>query len=168
MRKSEIEDSSSSKYVPPHRRHIKGKSNVICKNTNHNSAKENQEAFKHKKFAHLSSLWHHRSHPTQMSTAPSSEVEGSEGAANKSYIRHSTSYGSSGSTASAEVCSYQSEWQTKEEQIQALQEKAAKAQWQPWLWRIAEPNTRYAKEYGQHGHDLQTISTGQAGIGQEG
>jgi hypothetical protein len=38
LRKSEIEDSSSSKYVPPHRRHIKGKGNVICKNANHNSA----------------------------------------------------------------------------------------------------------------------------------
>jgi hypothetical protein len=37
MRKSEIEDASSSKYVPPHRRHIKGKSNVICKNANQNS-----------------------------------------------------------------------------------------------------------------------------------
>jgi hypothetical protein len=36
--KSEIEDSSSSKYVPPHKRHIKGKGNVICKNANHNSA----------------------------------------------------------------------------------------------------------------------------------
>jgi hypothetical protein len=35
--KSEIEDSSSSKYVPPHRRHKKGKGNVICKNANHNS-----------------------------------------------------------------------------------------------------------------------------------
>jgi hypothetical protein len=35
LRKSEIEDSSSSKYVPPHRRHIKGKCNVICKNANH-------------------------------------------------------------------------------------------------------------------------------------
>jgi hypothetical protein len=35
LRKSEIEDSSSSKYVPPHRRHIKGKGNVICKNANH-------------------------------------------------------------------------------------------------------------------------------------
>jgi hypothetical protein len=32
LRKSEIEDSSSSKYVPHHRRHIKGKGNVICKN----------------------------------------------------------------------------------------------------------------------------------------
>jgi len=31
-RKSEIEDSSSSKYVLPHRRHIKGNANVICKN----------------------------------------------------------------------------------------------------------------------------------------
>jgi hypothetical protein len=31
------------------------------------------------------------------------------------------------------VCSYQSEWQTKEEQIKALQEKAVEAQWQPWL-----------------------------------
>jgi hypothetical protein len=38
LRKSEVKDSSSSKYVPPHRRHIKGKGNVICKNANHNSA----------------------------------------------------------------------------------------------------------------------------------
>jgi hypothetical protein len=38
LRKSEVEDSSSSKYVPPHRRHIKGKGNVICKNANHNFA----------------------------------------------------------------------------------------------------------------------------------
>jgi hypothetical protein len=36
MRKSEVDDSSSSKYVPPHRRHIRGKGNVICKNANHN------------------------------------------------------------------------------------------------------------------------------------
>jgi hypothetical protein len=38
LRKSEAEDSSSSKYVHPHRRHIKGKGNVVCKNANHNSA----------------------------------------------------------------------------------------------------------------------------------
>jgi hypothetical protein len=66
-----------------------------------------------------------------MSIAPGSGVEGSEEAANKSYIRHSISDSTSGSTAStvtAEVCSCQSEWQTKEEQIKALQEKAAKAQ----------------------------------------
>jgi hypothetical protein len=62
-----------------------------------------------------------------MSTAPGSEVEGLEGAANKSYIRHSTSYGTSGSMASAAVCSCLSEWQIKEEQIKALQEKAAEA-----------------------------------------
>jgi hypothetical protein len=66
-----------------------------------------------------------------MSTAP--EVEGSDEAANKSYIRHYTSDGSSGSMALAKVCSCQSEWQIKEEQIKTLQEKAAKAQWQPWL-----------------------------------
>jgi len=60
-----------------------------------------------------------------VSTAPGSKAKE---AANKSYIReHSTSYGSSSSTASAEVCSCQSEWQTKEEQIKALQEKAAEA-----------------------------------------
>jgi len=35
LRKSEVEDSSSSKYVPPHMRHIKGKGNIICKNANH-------------------------------------------------------------------------------------------------------------------------------------
>jgi hypothetical protein len=35
LRKSEVEDSSSSKYVHPHRRHIKGKGNIVCKNTNH-------------------------------------------------------------------------------------------------------------------------------------
>jgi len=37
MRKSEVDDSSSSKYVPLHMRHIKGKGNVICKNANYNS-----------------------------------------------------------------------------------------------------------------------------------
>jgi hypothetical protein len=47
LRKSEVQDSSSSKYVPPHRRHIKGKSNVICKNVNHNSA-ENVEKHSNK------------------------------------------------------------------------------------------------------------------------
>jgi hypothetical protein len=40
LRKSEIEDSSSSKYVPPHRRHIKCKGNVLCKNANHISTKK--------------------------------------------------------------------------------------------------------------------------------
>jgi hypothetical protein len=81
----------------------------------------------------LSSLRHQRSHPTQISTAPGSEVEGSEEVANKSYIKHSTSYDPSGSTASTKVCSCQSKWQTKEEQIKELQEKATEAQWQPWL-----------------------------------
>jgi hypothetical protein len=38
MRKSKFDDSSSSKFVPPHRRHIKDKDNVICKNANYNSA----------------------------------------------------------------------------------------------------------------------------------
>jgi len=38
LRKSEVEDSSSAKYVPPHRKHIKGKGNVFCKNANHNFA----------------------------------------------------------------------------------------------------------------------------------
>jgi hypothetical protein len=32
LRKSEVENSSSSKYVPPHRRHIKSKGNIVCKN----------------------------------------------------------------------------------------------------------------------------------------
>jgi hypothetical protein len=61
-----------------------------------------------------------------MSTSPGSEVEGSEGATSKSYIRHSTSDGTSGSTASTAVCSCQSEWQIKEEQIKTLQEKPQK------------------------------------------
>jgi hypothetical protein len=63
-----------------------------------------------------------------MFTALGSKVEGSEGDANKSYIRHSTSYDSSSSTTLVEVCSCQSKWQTKEEQIKALQEKAVEAQ----------------------------------------
>jgi hypothetical protein len=69
-----------------------------------------------------------------MSIAPG--VKGLEEAANKSYIRYSTFDGTSGSTAStatAEVCSCQSKWQTKEEQIKALQEKVPEAQEQPWL-----------------------------------
>jgi hypothetical protein len=43
LRKSEAEDSSSSKYVPPHRRHIKGKGNVICKNANHKFAENTKK-----------------------------------------------------------------------------------------------------------------------------
>jgi hypothetical protein len=43
LRKSEAEDSSSSKYVPPHRRHIEGKGNVICKNANHNFAENTKK-----------------------------------------------------------------------------------------------------------------------------
>jgi hypothetical protein len=62
-----------------------------------------------------------------MSTSPGSEVEGSEGAANKSYIRHFTSYDTSGSTALAVVCSCLSKWKIKKEQIKTLQEKAAEA-----------------------------------------
>jgi len=38
LRKGNVEDSFSPKYVPPHRRYIKGKDNVICKNANHNFA----------------------------------------------------------------------------------------------------------------------------------
>jgi hypothetical protein len=38
MRKCKVEDFSSSKYVPPHRRHIEGKGIVMCKNANHNFA----------------------------------------------------------------------------------------------------------------------------------
>jgi hypothetical protein len=34
LRKDKVEESSSSKYVHPHRRHIKGKDSVICKNVN--------------------------------------------------------------------------------------------------------------------------------------
>jgi hypothetical protein len=51
LRKSEIEDSSSSKYVPPHRRHIKYKGNVICKNANHNSG-ENVKKHSNKRSLH--------------------------------------------------------------------------------------------------------------------
>jgi hypothetical protein len=40
LRKSEVEESSSSKYVPPHRRYIKGKGNIVCKNANHISVEK--------------------------------------------------------------------------------------------------------------------------------
>jgi hypothetical protein len=50
------------------------------------------------------------------------------------YLRqHIRLHSTSGSIASAAVCSCQSEWQAKEEQIKALQEKTVEAQWQPWL-----------------------------------
>jgi hypothetical protein len=65
-----------------------------------------------------------------MSTSSGSEVEALEGAANKSYIRHSTfDYipGSMTLVSTVEVGSCQSEWQIKEEQIKALQEKAVEA-----------------------------------------
>jgi hypothetical protein len=43
LRKSEVKDSSSAKYVPLHRRHIKGKGNVICKNANNNFAENTKK-----------------------------------------------------------------------------------------------------------------------------
>jgi hypothetical protein len=99
-RKSKVEKSSSSKYVIPHRRHIKGKDSVICKNAN---LKSIETVKKHSNKRSLPTC-----HPNQMSAAPGSKVDGSKGAINKSYIRHSTSDDTSGSTASAEVCSCQS------------------------------------------------------------
>jgi hypothetical protein len=65
-----------------------------------------------------------------MSRSSGSEVEGSKGTVNKSYIRHFTFNYIPGSTASAvtaEVGSCQLEWQIKEEQFKALQEKAVEA-----------------------------------------
>jgi hypothetical protein len=55
MRKSEVDDSSSSKYVPPHRRHTKGKGNGICKNANYNSA---ENVKKHSSKRSLSTCHH--------------------------------------------------------------------------------------------------------------
>jgi hypothetical protein len=55
LRKSEVEDSSAGKYVPPHRRHIKGKGNVICKNANHNFA---ENVKKHSKKRSLPTCHH--------------------------------------------------------------------------------------------------------------
>jgi hypothetical protein len=40
LRKSEVEDSSLSKYVHLHRRYIKGKGNIVCKNANHISVEK--------------------------------------------------------------------------------------------------------------------------------
>jgi hypothetical protein len=45
LRKSKVEDSSSSKYAPPHRRHIKGKGNTVCKNANHIFAEKVKQHF---------------------------------------------------------------------------------------------------------------------------
>jgi hypothetical protein len=69
LSKSEIEDSSSSKYVPPHRRHIKGKGNVICKNANYNSI-ENVKKHSNKRsmptYHHCGITDHIRSKCTQL------------------------------------------------------------------------------------------------------
>jgi hypothetical protein len=35
LRRIEVKDSSSLKYVSSYRRHIKGKGNIVCKNANH-------------------------------------------------------------------------------------------------------------------------------------
>jgi hypothetical protein len=69
LSKSDVEDSSSSNYVPLHWRHIKGKGNIVCKNANHIFAEKVKKTFQQKKPAHMSSLQYHRPHPTQMSTS---------------------------------------------------------------------------------------------------
>jgi hypothetical protein len=89
QRKGKVEESISYKYVPQHRKHMKGKESVICKNANLKSA----ETVKKHSNKRSMSICHHygiTGHPTQMSTAPGSQYKGPEGAANKSYIRHFT------------------------------------------------------------------------------
>jgi hypothetical protein len=46
MRKGKVENSSSSKYVHLHRRHIKGNDNIICENANLESAETVKKHFK--------------------------------------------------------------------------------------------------------------------------
>jgi hypothetical protein len=107
LRKGKVEESSSSKYAHQHRRHIKGKDNVICKNANLKSAKTIK---KHSNKRSLPTCHHCGiTDHIRPNTAPGSEVKSSEGLANKSYIGYSISNGTLGSTASVEVCSYQSE-----------------------------------------------------------
>jgi hypothetical protein len=137
-RKGKVEESSSSKYVHPHRRDIKGKDSVICKNANQKTA---ETVIKHSNKISLSTYHHYSitSHirpkcpqlQAQKSKVqrelPTRVTSGTLPLTTLHAPRHSTS-----------------EWQTKEEQIKALQEKAVETHWQLWLWRISEPNTRYA------------------------
>jgi len=78
LRKSEVEDSSSSKYVTSHRRHIKGKDNIVCKNANHISAEKVKQHSNKRSLPtchHCGITGHIR---PKWSTAPSSEEEGLE------------------------------------------------------------------------------------------
>jgi len=126
LRKSEVEDSSSSKYVPLHRRHIKDKGNIVCKNTNHISP---EKVKKHSNKKGLPTCHHcgitcHIQLKCPHFQAQKSKVQRELPArATSGTLPHDTS----GSTASAAVCSCQSEWQIKEEQIKTLQEKVAEA-----------------------------------------
>jgi hypothetical protein len=116
MRKSEVDYSSSAKYVPPHRRYTKVKGNVICKNANHNFL-ENTKKHSNK-----------RSLPTYHHYGITSHIRSKCPQYQKLKVQKKLPIrATSGSTASAAVCSCLSEWQIKEEKIKALQEKAAEA-----------------------------------------
>jgi hypothetical protein len=106
LRKGKVEDSSSSKYVPPHRRHIKGKGNIGCKNANHISAEKVKQ---HSNKRSLPTCQHYGIIGHIRSICPHLQVQKSKvQTSSKSYIRHSTFDSPSGSTASTAVPANQS------------------------------------------------------------
>jgi len=113
LRKGKVEDSSSSKYVPPHRRHIKGKGNIVCKNDNHISAAKVEQHSNKRTLPtchHCGITGHIRPKCPQLQ------------AQKKKAQRKLPTKTTSGSMASAATTTVYSE-----EHIKALQEKAAKA-----------------------------------------
>jgi hypothetical protein len=76
---------------------------------------------------------------------------------------------SAASAATTAICSCQSEWQTKEEQIKALQGEVVEAWKRPILCGVAYFDAELAEMDGQPVEGLSTTTTiGNAGLGQKG
>jgi hypothetical protein len=65
----------------------------------------------------------------------------------------------------AEICSCQSEWQAKEEQIKTLQEEATKACQSTVLWRSAYYNVEHIEMDGPPDEGPFTSNTGMPDMG---
>jgi hypothetical protein len=74
-KKGKIENPSSDKYVPPHRRHLSQEGNnfVLCKNANPKIVEPVNKHFR-KQSAYLPSLWYHRTHQATLSSNPTLEA----------------------------------------------------------------------------------------------
>jgi hypothetical protein len=145
---------------------IKGKGNIVCKNANHIFA-EKVKQYSNKRSLptchHCSITGHIRPKCPQLQ-APKTKVQ-----------RKLPTKTTSGTlpTAAHQAPRHQKKFVPANQSGKPKKNKSIRYKRKPQKpnsnhgWGVVEPDARYANENDRHGQDLQTTSTGQAGMGQQ-